>query len=40
MAGTILVAQYKGKKNQKAIDHISAQTLLMVVMSSVILAFI
>ena len=40
MAGTILVAQYKGKKNQKAVNHITAQTLLMVIIVSTILATI
>jgi len=29
MAGAILVAQYKGRKSQEAIDHIAAQTLLV-----------
>jgi len=38
MAGTILVAQYKGKEDKKAIDHITAQTLVMVVLISTILA--
>ncbi len=40
MAGTILVAQYKGKEDKKAVDHITSQTLLMVVLISVILAAI
>ena len=40
MAGTILVAQYKGSQNKKAVDHITAQTLLMVTIVSVILAAI
>src|SRR4030042_2881636 len=31
MAGSILTAQYKGKENQEAINHIAGQTLLMVV---------
>lgn len=38
MAGTILVAQYKGKNDQKAINHITAQTFLMVVTTACILA--
>ncbi len=38
MAGAILIAQYKGEDNQKAIDHIAAQTLLMVVFISAVLA--
>jgi putative MATE family efflux protein len=40
MAGTILVAQYKGKNDQKAVNHITSQTLMMVVVVSVILAAI
>ena len=38
MAGTILVAQFKGKNDQKAINHIAAQTLLMVGFVSLVLA--
>ena len=38
MAGTILVSQFKGKNDQKAINHIAAQTLLMVSVVSAILA--
>jgi putative MATE family efflux protein len=40
MAGTILVAQYKGKNDQKAVNHITSQTLMMVVIISIILAAI
>lgn len=40
MAGTILVAQYKGRNDQKAVNHITSQTLMMVVVISVILATI
>jgi len=40
MAGTILVAQYKGKENKKAIDHLTSQTMLMVVLISIVLAMI
>lgn len=40
MAGTILVAQYKGKKDQKAVNHITSQTLMMVVVVSIILSSI
>jgi putative MATE family efflux protein len=40
MAGTILVAQYKGKNDQKAVNHITSQTLMMVVIISIILAVI
>jgi putative MATE family efflux protein len=40
MAGTILVAQYKGREDKKAVNHITSQTLLMVVFMSIILAII
>jgi len=40
MAGTILVAQYKGREDKKAIDHIASQTILMVVLVSIILSII
>jgi putative MATE family efflux protein len=40
MAGTILVAQYKGKKDQQSVDHITSQTLFMVVIISLVLAAI
>ena len=40
MAGTILVSQYKGRGNKKAVDHITSQTMLMVVLISIILATI
>jgi putative MATE family efflux protein len=40
MAGTILVAQYKGKKDQQSVDHITSQTLFMVVIISMVLAAI
>lgn len=38
IAGTILVAQYKGKKEQQNVDHIAAQTMLMVLILSIILS--
>lgn len=38
MAGTILISQYKGQENKKAIDHITAQTYLMVVIISIVIA--
>ncbi len=38
IAGTILVAQYKGKHNQTAVNHVTSQTLLMVLLVSVVLA--
>ncbi len=40
IAGTILVAQYKGRDDQRAVDHITSQTLMMVLIISVILAVI
>jgi putative MATE family efflux protein len=40
IAGTILVAQYKGKNDQTAVNHITSQTVMMVVAVSVILAAI
>jgi putative MATE family efflux protein len=40
IAGTILVAQYKGKENRRAMNHITSQTLLMVIIISIILATI
>ncbi len=40
MAGTILVAQYKGRENKKAINHITSQTFLMVIVISIVLATI
>lgn len=40
MAGTILVAQYKGKNDQIAVNHIASQTLLMVTVVSAILSTI
>src|ERR1700748_2924939 len=40
IAGSILIAQYFGAGNQKMVNHVAAQTLLMVISVSVILAFI
>lgn len=40
VAGTILAAQFKGKKDQAAVDHITSQTLFMVVIISSVLAAI
>lgn len=40
MAGTILVAQYEGKENRKAVNHITSQTMMIVVLISIILAII
>lgn len=40
IAGTILVAQFKGKEDKKAVDHITGQTIVMVVNISIVLATI
>ncbi len=40
IAGTILIAQYKGRNNRKATDHVAAQTILMVFFVSLILSII
>ncbi len=40
MAGTILVSQFKGEENKKAVDHITAQTLILVLNISIVLAII
>jgi putative MATE family efflux protein len=37
IAGSILIAQYFGARNQKMVNHIAAQTLLLVVAISIIL---
>lgn len=38
IAGTVLVAQYKGKGDEKAMNHVAAQTLLMVLIVSLVLS--
>lgn len=40
VTGTILVAQYKGKKDKKNVNHVSGQTFLMMAISAVILSII
>lgn len=40
IAGTILVSQYKGKKDQDQVNYVSAQTLLMMIYSSIIVSII
>jgi len=40
VAGSILVAQYAGARNYTAVNHVSAQTLLMVVATSAVLSVI
>ncbi|HEY4305154.1 MAG TPA: MATE family efflux transporter [Gemmatimonadaceae bacterium] len=37
LAGSTLIAQYFGARNQEMVDHVAAQTLLMIVLVSVIL---
>jgi len=37
IAGSTLIAQYVGQKNQKMVNHVAAQTLLMIVIVSLIL---
>lgn len=40
IAGTILVAQYKGKGDLKQVDYVSAQTLLLMVLTSIVMSVI
>ena len=40
MAGSTLIAQYFGARNQHMVDHVAAQTSLMVVLVSVVLGLI
>jgi len=40
IAGSVLIAQYFGAGNQKMVNHVAAQTLLMVLAVSVVLAII
>ena len=37
IAGSILVAQYYGANDQKMVDHVAAQTILAIVISSILL---
>jgi Na+-driven multidrug efflux pump len=37
IAGSTLIAQYFGARNQEMVNHVAAQTLLMVVIVSVVL---
>lgn len=39
IAGTVLIAQFKGKGDSKAMNHVAAQTFLMVAAVSVVLSF-
>lgn len=40
IAGTILVAQYKGRKDEKQIEHITAQTIVLMLIVSLICSVI
>ncbi|MCA9386075.1 MATE family efflux transporter, partial [Candidatus Dojkabacteria bacterium] len=40
MAGTILVAQYKGKDDKATVNHITSQTILSVVVISAVLSLL
>src|SRR3954465_11628957 len=40
LAGSTLIAQYFGARNQEMVDHVAAQTLLMVVLVSVLLSVV
>ncbi len=38
IAGTVLIAQYKGRGDEKAMNHVAAQTFLMVFVVSIVLS--
>jgi putative MATE family efflux protein len=40
IAGSVLIAQYKGRGDERAMNHFTAQTLIMVITSSIILSVI
>ncbi|UYQ94514.1 MATE family efflux transporter [Chitinophaga horti] len=40
IAGSVLIAQFVGARNQGMVDHVAAQTMLMVFLVSVVLAFL
>jgi len=40
LAGTILVSQYKGRKDQKNVDHVSTQTIILIGFVSIIISFL
>lgn len=40
IAGTILVAQYRGQQDTKQIDHVSAQTLISMIIMSIIVSIV
>jgi Na+-driven multidrug efflux pump len=37
VSGSTLIAQYVGAKNEKMVNHVAAQTFLMVVFVSIVL---
>lgn len=40
IAGTVLIAQYKGRGDEKAMNHVAAQTFMMVFVVSIVLSMI
>jgi putative MATE family efflux protein len=40
IAGSVLIAQYKGRGDERAMNHVTAQTLIMVMTASVVLSTI
>jgi putative MATE family efflux protein len=40
LAGTVFIAQYKGKGDQKMLNHVAGQTILMVMAISVVLSIV
>ncbi len=40
IAGTILVSQYKGQENLERVDFVSAQTVIMMLIVSIVLSFV
>lgn len=40
IAGTVLIAQYKGRGDEKAMNHVAAQTFLMVFAISIVMSFV
>jgi putative MATE family efflux protein len=40
IAGTVLIAQFRGKQDERAVNHVAAQTLLMCLLMSLLLAIV
>lgn len=40
IAGTILVSQYAGQRNQQAVNHVTGQTFLMMILSAVVITVV